>query len=127
MFVLNVTIIIFVSLIGYNLKSNLLNWTAVYALTCVVFLLAVHVSGFTKTSEWPWFWIECVNSIILTVLFATTSTIVISDLSKGFIVTGVVGYAITIVYALDTLDKYNLAKTPRSRYVWTTPNMPELS
>lgn len=37
----------------------------------------------------------------------------------------IVGYVAVMIYVMDTIDKFMMARTPRARYVWTTPNMPE--
>ncbi|VEN44191.1 unnamed protein product [Callosobruchus maculatus] len=63
------------------------------------------------------------NALFLAILYGVASTMVISDLSKGYIIIGVIGYITTMVYTLDMIDKYKLAIAPKPHYVWTTPNL----
>ncbi|KAJ8910901.1 hypothetical protein NQ315_003954 [Exocentrus adspersus] len=123
--IINIITILFASYYGHHQKIYFLLTVASYATLYTGILLLLHVSGVIKKSSLPWFWIECVNCLILSIVLILAASIATSVLTKGFILTGVVGFIAAGAYILDTIDKYQLAVTVRARYVWTTPNLPE--
>lgn len=135
---------IFTTLLGDYFQSQFLCGVAIYAFVSAVVLTAFHLRGLFNKSNFPWIWVECVNSAIVALLLLISSTLLIVILTRGCIVTGVntinypldlvtksgetlqiVGYVAVMIYVMDTIDKFVMARTPRARYVWTTPNMPE--
>lgn len=74
---------------GHNEKTYFLLTVATYALLFTGILLLLHLTGKIKKSDLPWFWIECVNCLILAIIYILAASIVMSVLTKGFIITGV--------------------------------------
>ncbi|CAH1953991.1 unnamed protein product, partial [Acanthoscelides obtectus] len=120
---MNILIVILSAVCGYTLKTYIICFIAFYALVTSAFFLLLYLSSVQKISETPWYWIECMNGLFLVILYGVSSSIVISGLSKGYIILGVTGYITTVLYALDMMDKYKLAIAPKPHYVWTTPNI----
>ncbi|XP_072381110.1 uncharacterized protein [Diabrotica undecimpunctata] len=123
--VLNISVIIAGSICGFLFKTILLNFNAIYALCTTLFFLIVHYKALFRKSTFPWDWIECANCLAVAVVYALGASITLSELSKEYIVAGIIGYITAMAYVLETIDSFKLAVTPRARYVWTTPNMPE--
>lgn len=122
---ITITLVIFTTLLGDYFQSQFLCGVAIYAFVSAVVLTAFHLRGLFNKSNFPWIWVECVNSAIVALLLLISSTLLIVILTRGCIVTGIVGYVAVMIYVMDTIDKFMMARTPRARYVWTTPNMPE--
>ncbi|XP_056648293.1 uncharacterized protein LOC130452839 [Diorhabda sublineata] len=123
--VLNIAVLIGVSVCGFQTTIILLGINVFYAICTTTFFLIVRYRSVFKNSTFPWDWIECANCIAVAIMYALGSSIALSEMSKEFIVTAIIGYIAAMVYALETVDAFKLAATPRARYVWTTPNMPE--
>lgn len=142
---ITITLVIFTTLLGDYFQPQFLCGVAIYAFVSAVVLTAFHLRGLFNKSNFPWIWVECVNSAIIVLLLFISSTLLAAILTRGCIVTGVnfitlffsgfcdrvgnffkvVGYVAVMIYVMDTIDKFVIARAPRAQYVWTTPNMPE--
>ncbi|XP_066137589.1 uncharacterized protein [Euwallacea fornicatus] len=120
---LNVTLIVFTAFLGQTFKPQFLCGCSIYGFLSVVVLVAFHLRGVVEKSDFPWFWVEFVNSSVLAMLLLIASSLLVATLTKGCIITGIIGFIAVMVYILDAIEKFNLAKSPRTRYVWSMPNM----
>ncbi|KAL1494271.1 hypothetical protein ABEB36_009895 [Hypothenemus hampei] len=119
---LTTTLIIFATLLTNTYQAQFLCGLCIYGFVSAVALLALHIRGLVKKSEFPWFWVEFINSGLMTVLLLVASTSVAMVLTKGYIITSIVGFVAVLIYSLDSIDRFTAARTPRARYVWTVPN-----
>ncbi|XP_066245908.1 uncharacterized protein [Euwallacea similis] len=122
---LNVVLIVFTALLGQTFQPQFLCGCSIYGFLSVVVLVAFHLRGVVEKSEFPWFWVEFINSSLMAMLLLIASSLLAAELTKGCIVTGILGFIAVMVYVLDAIEKFNLAKGPRTRYVWSVPNMVE--
>ncbi|KAG5883058.1 hypothetical protein JTB14_010446 [Gonioctena quinquepunctata] len=122
--VLNLGTFVSGSICGYIPKTFPLNFATLLAILATAFFMVGHVKALFRKVDFPWHWIEFGTACTFTIIFAVSSSVVISEFIGAFIVTGVLGYTTAMVYLLDSIDKFHLAAIPRARYVWTTPNMP---
>ncbi|ENN71946.1 hypothetical protein YQE_11380, partial [Dendroctonus ponderosae] len=121
--VLHLVLLVSAISLGASIQAQFFCGISIYGFVSSLVLLCLHVRGIIKNSEFPWFWVECVNSALMALLLLTSSSFVVAVLTKGYILTGL-GFIAVMVYTLDAIDKFFLARTPRARIVWTTPNMP---
>ncbi|CAG9864377.1 unnamed protein product [Phyllotreta striolata] len=124
--VLNLAILISGCATGFCFQTVIILVGCVYALITTAFFLIVNYRCIFRKSSFPWEWIECSNCTAVALILALGASVALSEMTRMFVVTGIIGYITAMVYVLETIDRFKLAVTPRARYVWTTPNVPNV-
>lgn len=70
-------------------KAYLTIVTAVYALLMSAIFILLHVKSWTRKYALPWYWMECVNCLVVVLIMMIASAVILSELTKPFIVTAV--------------------------------------
>ncbi|XP_076271492.1 uncharacterized protein LOC143203228 isoform X2 [Rhynchophorus ferrugineus] len=122
---ISVALIISATVIDGTFRTSFVCGLAIFGLLSAVVLLILNMLGTTKKCDWPWLWIELICSVNMILLYAISSTIVLCEFTKAAIILGILGYIALTVYIFDVFEHLKEIRTPRSRYVWTVPNMPE--
>ncbi|EFA03001.1 hypothetical protein TcasGA2_TC010424 [Tribolium castaneum] len=123
---LDITIIIFMAFSGYSTKAHIFTFVVALASIYTIIFTALHIRGVIRRSRLPWYWIECIAVLIVAVAIVGVSSLVMMDFTRGYVITGIMGYVTAGVYFVDTFERYKVAITPAPKYAWTVPNMPDL-
>ncbi|XP_030767898.1 uncharacterized protein LOC115891549 [Sitophilus oryzae] len=86
---LNIILIVSSTVIDASFRANFLCGIAIFAVLSVIVLLGVNITGVPAKSDVPWFWIQFFCAVNLVLLYSISSTLVIIQLTKGSIITGV--------------------------------------
>ncbi|CAH0558331.1 unnamed protein product [Brassicogethes aeneus] len=122
--VFSVTIICFLLLNGQQSRTYFLFGISLLSLILSAIFSTIHIFTSIERTFMQLYWIEFGFSLAFGLFFILASTAVWTIYTQWFIVISVLGYATAAAYLLDTVNQFRLAQVPRSRYVWTTPNMP---
>ncbi|XP_049822006.1 uncharacterized protein LOC109602519 isoform X2 [Aethina tumida] len=122
--ILSATLVCLLLFGGQQTKTYFLFGVAAFSLVLAGILTLIHVFTSLERTFSPLYWIEFGFSLSLGFLFLLASTVVWTLNTQWYIIVSVIGYGTSVVFFVDTINQFQLAKSPRARYVWSVPNMP---